>query len=62
MEIKKWKYQTELVRGDAHMEQMLTHCGEEGWELVAVLPKKSNPGQGDPKAESWTLIFKQPKP
>jgi hypothetical protein len=62
MEIKKWQYYTDLVRGDEHLEKMLAHRGEQGWELVAVLPKKSSPVKGDPTAESWTLIFKQPSP
>ena len=36
----RWLYQTELVTGDARLDQMLRHRGEQGWELVTILPKK----------------------
>ena len=47
---------------DKDMESMLTELGEDGWELINVIPESSDWGEnisGTTTEEKW--IFKRPK-
>lgn len=64
----EWEYMTfvETGRGrqDRHVDDWLNDFGEEGWELVQMIPKdyrslemkQEHPEVDDP----WTYIFKRP--
>lgn len=56
-------------RGDKAIELIwrgpgtgLANLGEEGWELVGILPNMVNLKVGDEYSSAHLLIFKRPKP
>lgn len=50
----KWEYMTAPVLIHA-TKQILDNFGEDGWELVQIVPGPNNP-------ESLVAYFKRPKP
>lgn len=52
--LQQWEYKCEANYSKTPTEKTLKVFGDEGWELVAIIP-------GDTEAAMWILYFKRPK-
>lgn len=51
--IQQWEYMAEANYSKSPTVKTLKSFGDEGWELVAIIP-------GDNEAAMWILYFKRP--
>ncbi|MBM3236511.1 DUF4177 domain-containing protein [Candidatus Poribacteria bacterium] len=47
---------------DTDIKEYLTSLGNEGWELVAIVPRSDSPAEAPGYTTSELWVFKRPKP